>query len=359
MKYKKKAAIFDPYLDTIGGGEVYSASVTKCLLESGFLVDIFWKEKDITEKINKYLGIDITKARINTYGYKLYSKKGNFFQKIRFSKNYDLVFFLSDGSIPILFSKKNILHFQIPFTDINGDSLVNRLKLRNIHHIICNSNFTKEVIDREFIVSSEVIYPPVNIKTTSIKKYNIILSVGRFTKTLHRKRQDILVSAFKQLVDQGLKDWKLKLIGSSKEGKEIVSKLMGQAKGYPIEIIVDVEHGRLEKEYASAAIFWHAAGYGIDEKKNPQLVEHFGIATAEAMSAGCVPIVINKGGQPEIVKTGENGYLWDSTDSLKKITLQLIRSPDKMKKLSKEAEKASNKFSKERFCSDLSTLITE
>lgn len=353
----KKAAVFDPYLDTIGGGEVYTAAVAECLMKNKFNVDLFWKNEGIVEKIKNYLGINLTEARINKYGYKLFAERGNLLQKVRLTRNYDLTFFLSDGSIPLLFSGTNILHFQVPFTNVNGFSLVNRLKLRNINHIICNSNFTKRVIDRTYRVNSKVLSPPINIKPTKAKKQNIILSVGRFTETLHHKRQDILISVFKQLVDQGLRDWKLILVGSSKEGKKIVIKLKSESEGYPIDIITDVDHKRLEREYARASFFWHAAGFGVDEEQYPERVEHFGIATAEAMAVGCIPIVINKGGQPEIVKNGENGYLWDSTDSLKKYTLQLIKSPEEISKLANEAQKTAQKFSKKRFCKEFSQLI--
>lgn len=358
MKNKKTAAVFDPYLDTIGGGEVYTSTVVECLIKDGFAVDIFWNDEEVVERIRKFLGIDISQAKTNVLGYWLFTNRGRLLPKRNLTRKYDLVFFLSDGSIPSLFSRNNILHFQIPFTNVQGPSLSNRIKLRNIHHIICNSRFTKKVIDKEYKVRSKVLYPPINIKIRKAKKQNIILSVGRFTQTLHQKRQDVLVSTFKLLVDQGLAGWKLVLIGSSKEGKQMIKDLEVQSKGYPIEVMSDVEHETLEKEYARASIFWHAAGYEIDERKNPELVEHFGIATAEAMAAGCVPIVINKGGQPEIVKNGENGYLWQSIDSLKKITLQLIKSPEDMKKLASEAQKANNRFSKERFCRAFSELVS-
>ncbi len=53
-------------------------------------------------------------------------------------------------------------------------------------------------------------------------------------------------------------------------------------------------------------------------------MEHFGITTGEAMSAGCVPVVINKGGQPEIVRDGVDGFVWNDSRELKEITLKLI-----------------------------------
>ena len=356
---QKRAAVYSPYLDTIGGGEVYTAAVIQCLIGNGFGVDLFWNSENIIARLRNFLGIDIFQTAINVSGFRLFSQKGKIIEKINLTKKYDLIFYVSDGSIPFLFSQMNILHFQIPMHGVKGRSLVNRIKLMRIHQVICNSRFTKGVIDKEYHLESEVIYPPINITVKKAKKNNIILSVGRFTQSMHDKRQDVLLQTFKELVDEGLSGWKLVLVGSSAEGKDMINSLKTFSAGYPVEILTDIKHPELEEEYARAKIYWHAAGYGIDQEKNPERVEHFGIATAESMAAGCVPIVINKGGQPEIVKNGENGYLWDSLDSLKNRTLQLIRSPEVMKKLAAQAGITSRNFSKVTFNKNFTRVISE
>ena len=40
------------------------------------------------------------------------------------------------------------------------------------------------------------------------------------------------------------------------------------------------------------------------------MFEHFGITTVEAMAAGCVPVVIDKADQREIVRHVTDGYRW-------------------------------------------------
>ncbi len=107
---------------------------------------------------------------------------------------------------------------------------------------------------------------------------------------------------------------------------------------------------QLQKQYGQAKIYWHATGYGINENTNPQAVEHLGISTIEAMSAGAVPIVINKGGQPEIVTHNINGLLWQSQDELINYTNQIIENPKLQHKLAKAAQERSKDFSKTRFC---------
>jgi glycosyltransferase involved in cell wall biosynthesis len=75
----------------------------------------------------------------------------------------------------------------------------------------------------------------------------------------------------------------------------------------------------------SAKIYWHATGFAEDETTHPERMEHFGITTVEAMAAGCVPVVINKGGHPEIIQHGVNGFLWNTREELKQYTTVLIQ----------------------------------
>jgi len=78
-------------------------------------------------------------------------------------------------------------------------------------------------------------------------------------------------------------------------------------------------------------------------------VEHFGISTAEAMAAGCVPVVINKGGQPEIVEHGVNGFVWETLDELRNYTTRLINDDALRAKMSEAARKRAQVFRSESF----------
>jgi glycosyltransferase involved in cell wall biosynthesis len=46
------------------------------------------------------------------------------------------------------------------------------------------------------------------------------------------------------------------------------------------------------------------------------------------MAAGCVPVVIRKGGQPEIVEDGSSGFLWETLDELVQHTHRLTSAPE-------------------------------
>lgn len=313
-------------------------SVAALLLRSGWDVSIEWKNRDILSRINQRLGIDLREARITADG-----ERGS---------GYDLVFWLSDGSIPALFGRKNILHFQTPFHDVGGRSVINRLKLMKIDGVVCNSQFTKRWIDREYGVDSDVIYPPVNVEDIiPLEKENIILNVGRFSALQQQKGHMVLIDAFQELYDEGkLNGWKLVLAGGSDVGAdEYFEKLREAAKGYSIEIRENVDYDELCRLYGRAKIFWSAAGYGVNENTQPEKVEHFGISVVEAMGAGCVPVVVNKGGFKEIVLHERNGFLWDSLEVLQKVTLKMSNRESDLSALAAAGQNTAKDYSVQIF----------
>ncbi len=199
-----RAAIYNPYLDTLGGGERYTMAVAVTLVKAGYTVDVEWSNIAIREELQKRFGIDL--------------KGVNFIQDVKRGDGYDVCFWVSDGSIPALRARKNFLHFQVPFTNVSGTSLMNKFKLKRINKVICNSNFTKKIIDNEYGVDSLALYPPVDIdKFKSKKKENLILNVGRFSSLMQSKRQDILVKTFKNFYKSN-PDYRLVLAGGVEVG---------------------------------------------------------------------------------------------------------------------------------------------
>lgn len=353
-----KAGIFDPYLDTIGGGERYAMTVAETLLGKGWQVDIFWPDRNIEEKLKQKFGLKI--ERVNYVNYS--PKQNNLLKRCKFERKYDILFYFSDGSIPFMFGKNNMLHFQVPFKNVLKKSFNNWVKLETIRTIVCNSFFTKKIIDQSLGVKSLVIYPPIDIKPIKkLKKENIILSVGRFSQLLQSKRQDVLINCFKKIIDEGkASGWKLVLAGGSEVGgREFLEKLKMLAQDYPVEIRENPPFTDLVELYGKAKLFWAAPGFGINETDEPERVEHFGMTTVEAMAGGCVPIVQAKGGQKEIVVDGQNGYLWLEEEELAEKSIRLIADKIKLDEMSQKAIERSKCFSKEIFYNNFEKLIHE
>lgn len=335
----KTAAIYNPYLDTLGGGERYTLTFAKVLAESGYDVDIEWSDVEIKEKLSTRFGLKLpSNIRIvNT---------------VNRGENYDMIFYVADGSIPILRSRKNYLHFQVPFYGVNGKSLLNRMKLFRIEKIICNSNFTKKVIDGEYNVDSDVLYPPVATDLYRPKrKINQICYIGRFSQLTQNKGHDILIQEFKELIKKSVfREWKLVFAGGVEVGSdEYLKDLKSKAVGLNVEFVESPKVETLKKIFGESKIFWSGAGYGVDEIKNPEKAEHFGITLVEAMSAGCVPIVYNAGGPKEIITNGENGYLWNKGSDLIRMTENAINVKGLFARISKNAILSSKRFSYEEF----------
>lgn len=339
-----KAIFYDPYIDTIGGGERYTFTLADYLLKNGWKVIIFNGNKEAVAKLKQRFGLDLSKAQ-------LIPMPSSVLDRRKITKDADLFFWVSDGSVPLMFSKNNILHFQVPFHGVNGQSFLNKIKFSRINHIVCNSEFTKIFIDKEFGVDSKVIYPPIDVNSFKTgKKENIILTVGRFSKLLQSKRQDILIDAFKEMVDSGLRDWKFQLAGSTDVGgREYLNELRKSAENYPIEFFENCSFETINNLYSKAKIFWYAGGYGIDEEKDPEKTEHFGMVVVEAMASGCVPVVIGKGGIKEIINNRENGYLWEEKKDLLMTTEELINSFQSPNQIFVSVVKLSQTFSKENF----------
>jgi glycosyltransferase involved in cell wall biosynthesis len=351
-----KIGIFDPYLDDLGGGEKYMMSIAEYLSQK-HLVEVFWDSQEDLKALSDRFSLDLSKLKLvpNVFG-------GNTstIQRIFKTRGYDVIIVLSDGSIPTLFSKKLLIHFQQPLPGV-APSIKITLKAMGVKTFFCNSKYTKSFIDKEFNIKSKVLYPPVEIKYKNVQKENVIIHVGRFRVINNAndfKKQGIMVNAFKEMVSNGLLDWKFILAVSVKEkDKEAFEKIKKDAQGFPIEFMVNKSNDDLWDMYSKAKIYWHASGFGENLKIHPELAEHFGISTVEAMGAGVVPVVINGGGQVEIVEDGKNGLLWNSLDDLKTKTLKLIKDENLLSELSLGAIKSSAKFNKDYFYKGIDNLI--
>lgn len=239
------------------------------------------------------------------------------------------------------------------------------LGLGTYDRFLSNSKFTKKWVKKYWSKESEVLYPPVDINEFKQgKKENKILSVGRFFKLGHSKRQDIMVQAFKKGVDSGMipKSWELHLVGglgTAQEDIDYYDDISNSIGKYKIYLHKGIDFKELKKLYSKCKIYWHAAGFGIDGNRSPIEMEHFGITPVEAMAAGCVPVVFRGGGLTETVKHEEVGYTWKTEDELIKYTKKLINSPKLMNKMSKLAEKRAKKYSRNKFTKKLLKIVKE
>ena len=163
-----------------------------------------------------------------------------------------------------------------------------------------------------------------------------------------------MIKIFREIYNE-LEGWSLHLAGSASEGdKPYLDELKKLAKKIPVNFYPNLSYEELIKLYGESSIYWHAAGFGEDD---PTRMEHFGITTVEAMAAGCIPVVIGKGGQLEIVKNRESGFLWNTIDQLKQYTIKLTNQESLRREVALSAIKRAQDFSKENFEQSLKEII--
>jgi len=243
---------------------------------------------------------------------------------------------------------------------------LNHQFLNTYDQIISISEYSSAWIKKTWKRSSVILFPPVDIQSfRCAAKENIILSVGRFFPEHHNKKQLELTRVFLDLLRQNpdeMKGYKLCLAGGlsdKKSHRAYVDQIKELAQGAPVEVLTNISFKDLVDLFSKSKIFWHASGAGVSPEKHPEKFEHFGITTVEAMASGSIPIVINKGGQVEIIKDGESGFLFEDFEELKKKTLEVIADENKFEDLKKRAMSESLRFSNENFKKNLLKIIDD
>lgn len=364
----KRVALYSPYVPKhSGGGEKYFLSIADVLskyCEVTLLTQDSLVEQT-REKLKNYssiFGLDLSQVKVKatTIG----TSKSTLHTMLS-TRNYDVFFAMTDGSFFVSLAKTSYLIIQIPWT--RPLSLKERIKLNTWKSILVYSQFCHDVLLKAWKVEKiRTVSPYVDMEEFSPadegKKEKIILNVGRFFghRLSNSKRQDILIEAFKKLHDHGIvPGYSLILVGNvdpGEENKEFVSNLHAQAKGYPVRIVTDASYTQLRSYYQKAQVYWHAAGFGVDEELHPENTEHFGITTLEAMASECIPFVVPKGGQKEILRG--LGYEWSSIDELYEKMVDFSGLHAKQLELQrKQVRKRAESYSKEKFTQTVKELV--
>ena len=81
------------------------------------------------------------------------------------------------------------------------------------------------------------------------------------------------------------------------------------------------------------------------------------MSTVEAMSAGCLPIVINAAGQKETVNE-DCGYRWNTVEELVRYTEEIAQNPQKMKVMSGAAKERAKLFTMDSFTKSIKEILS-
>src|SRR4051812_42211768 len=105
-----RIGLYDPYLDTLGGGERYVLSAAASLSKHHSVV-LFWDDNAILKQAEQKLNLDLSGVSTTK---NIFTPQTSFHKRLLATRQYDVILYLSDGSIPWLLAKRNILLFQFP-----------------------------------------------------------------------------------------------------------------------------------------------------------------------------------------------------------------------------------------------------
>ena len=359
---KIRVGIYDHAFHFAGGGQRYVAELAQILQDRYDITYIV--NKDISlEKYREWFDIDLSKCKLKIIKIPFYEERDiysidegmivhqdeNPFDVIKKeSINYDI--FINANMLTKVRPLSVLSAFICHFPDKDKGKFFN---VDKYDYVITNSSYTTHWLKQKWGLDCTLrLYPPVNMfnDTSDLgEKEKMILSVARF-ETGGSKKQLEMIDAFEDLCKKDKhikKGWKLVLAGGTPKINPYYDKVRKKAKRISnIEIATNLNNYEIKKLYSKASIFWHACG--LDEN-DPRLIEHFGMTTVEAMQNYCVPVVIDGGGQREIVEHGISGFRFTSKEELKSYTLKLINDDYLREKMTKNAYNRSKKFTKEEF----------
>ena len=379
-----KVGLYHQHRDDVAGGAEQVVVVIAEALSRDHQVDILHHKPALTsEQLARFYGADLQQVRLRyvpevtaevswARPWRRYPAERSRYAKV--TGEYELLIASVYEVPPFCHARRGALYIHFPFFERDatwpwvrdGNRLTQRLRrlyarwewarrFSGYQVAMVNSEFTREYTRRWWGLDSRVIYAPAKSDFRVIPKQNAILSVGRFATGGTSKRQLEMVEAFVELRRGGLANWRYDSVGGLNQLPADRAyfdrvRMTGVAAGAGVE--ANVSRARLDELYEGAKIFWHGAGYG-DLSRRPDLMEHFGIVTAEAMAAGCVPVVNRQGGQAEIVAHGVNGFLWDTLDELRDYTLRLAGDDALRARMSDAARAGALRFSRAAYADRL------
>ncbi len=369
--YRKKieVGIYDHALQMAGGGQKYACTIAAAL-QKDYEVTFLSNKPVSIQKLMEWYGLDLSLCRVKVVKIPFFEQKGREFidqGAVPHGKENPFDAVAAESGRYDIFINVNMLTKVKPCSGVSiflchfpDSKRQGTFYVDDYTYLVANSLYTIGWLKKRWKMRPSVhLYPPVDMAGPKREKEKIVLSVARFDQT-GSKRQDALVDAFERMSrshPRVVEGWKLILAGGTFGRNPFLQKLKRKIALNPrVVILENIPLGSLKELYSKSAIFWHACGLGTDI---PERIEHFGMATVEAMQNGCVPVVINKGGQKEIVEPGRSGFLFNDPAGLEAATLKLMHDEALLKTYSTHATERGLCFSRERFERSLRSFFDE
>jgi len=321
--------IYNSYWNSMGGGEKHALDIAEVSLLMGCETYLISETDFSIDGLATYFNKELQGAK------KLISGKVS----ESLTQRFDI--FINSTFLSTLRSRAATSYYVVSFPQ----KTISRQILES-YQFLHNSEFTRDWANRYWGPHScTTLFPVIGFAKeaaeqndnkkdhkTLVLKDKIILSVGRFNYNGHCKNHHLIAKVVKQLfAKEKIKSgWQLVIAGSynnnDPNSKRHYQDTKMHLEGTNSKILANASRIELDSLYRNASIYIHGAGLGVDEERNPEMCEHFGISVFEALLHNCIPIVHRSGGPSSLRKQSNAGYDYKDLEELERQLLRAIES---------------------------------
>ena len=309
-------------LNNIGGAEFFCVDLLNILKHNGYKVNLATFDKVNWTQVQNYFGkteksdkeiclLPFKYSFFTVYQRLLVNLRRNALKScsdLTINTHSDTLFFPTDlayihGVMPQLDInqiKTQFSTFKIPYM-IPYQLITSHLK-DYPSVFVANSLYTKQrLLDFRGVTAKHVIYPPIHTElyrdlATHVREQDIVVTVGRFAKEKN-------LVAVLDIAERTKSNILFIIIGQANNKIEnhyytnLIFQVMKRKLSSKVLVFKNIPQNLKRKMLSRAKVYLQ-----------PSTVEHFGIALAEAISAGCLPVAVNKGGSLEIIENITEPY---------------------------------------------------
>jgi len=355
-----KILVVHPRLSVLGGAEQVAIHSLRAIVENGHQASLISEQFDIA-KLEDFLGCQGLLDKVDRLSFPVFNplvSKGfllyqqlYYFQKetrriLRDHREFDLILSTQDvGYVPAT-NTRTIQYCYFPdyFAHMHEGQAsfwwnlyysparaYYHERVRHVNDFLSVSDYTGRFIRKVWGRESTTLYPPCPIeqyKSFGEDKENLVITIGRIVP--EKRMHDFLEIA------SGSPSFRFVIIGAFDDKNPQYYNSLRKSASPNVSFILSPLRGAKDV-LRRAKVYVHCA-------RN----EQFGIAIVEAMAAGCVPVVHDSGGPPEIV-TNDVGFRWKNTDVAISQIASLFAHERLRVELSRRASDRATQFSSDKF----------
>lgn len=368
-----------------GGGNTVAAWIIEALRKEYSVSILTWKPPDF-EEINRFYGTSLndSELRVHSVSPVLRSiidldpdpasiQRQSYLMRLckRLKSEYDVII---SAENEIDFGRKGIQYFHYPYLyekiqpDVDSPWYGKLLEtLRGVYRpwmlisefsynrminnvTLVNSDWTGSKVKEFYGIDAITVYPPIPGDFPEIlwdERENGFVCIGRFCPG---KRFEAVIEILTK-VRARIPDLHLHIIGTLSPfsgEREYYSQFTGVVQENASWVLL---HENLSRDELVQLVSNHR--YGI----HANVDEHFGIAVAEMIKAGCIVFVHNSGGQVEIVG-GDERLAYQTNDEAAEKIIRVMDNPNEQDSLRNYLHSRKGLFSSEAFMRQIREIVS-